>query len=112
MKKSLLALLATTALVSALPTSLMAVDVPNSTSNSHKSSTYQEAREKLKKMTPEQRQAFMEKARTKWDKLTPEEKKTFKVKMRERMAMMKKQNAERKIIKLYSLYLLEQEQSK
>lgn len=71
---------------------------------------FEQAREKLNKMTPEERKAFMKEVRVKWDKLSPEQKMKFKIEMREKMHLMKKQQAERKMVRIYSLYLLEQQQ--
>jgi recombinational DNA repair ATPase RecF len=71
---------------------------------------FHQAREKLSKMTPEERKTFLKESRAKWEKLSPEEKIKFKVEMREKMHMLKKQQAERKMVKIYSLYLLEQQQ--
>lgn len=110
--KKILVVLATSALFAApvvLASNTLSTDTPDA-SMQQKNEPFQQAREKLKKMTPEQRETFMKNARTKWNNLPPEEKQKFKVQMRDKMRSMKKQNAERKIVRVYSLYLLEQEQ--
>lgn len=116
MKKSLLVLVASATLGLASPC-LMAADPSTDTSTTTKAAAktsseavpFQAARDKLKKMTPAERKTFMKEAHTKWEKLSPEEKVKFKLEMREKMHMMKKHQAERKMEKIYSLYLLEQQ---
>lgn len=111
MKKSLIALVTGLVMASFSPF-MFAADLTADQQNTQNSSTpgaFEQGREKLKQMTPEQRRAFMKSARAKWEKLTPEERQKFKLQMREKMAIMKKQQAERKMVRIYSLYLLEQQ---
>lgn len=66
--------------------------------------------EKLKNMTQEERQAFKKDVKQKWDALSEEEKAAFKVKAEEMMEAQKKAREERRLIRLYGLYLLKQQE--
>lgn len=47
-----------------------------------KNKPYKEARQKMKRMSPEERKTFMQETKAKWDKLSDDEKKAFKDKVK------------------------------